>query len=136
MDLDFKTVQIIELGSAMRLEKPILIGRFEVYIWNIEHAKKHSMGPTFILHKHTMDQAARNYVVPTTEIFMIVHSHEIREACEPKERCDFETSKYECDSMNHSKVSIPWSWPSLVQYTNKPHVKADDLYSLGLAIWH
>jgi hypothetical protein len=71
LDLDFKTIQFIELGSAMRLEKPILIGRFEVYIWNTEHAKKHCMGPIFILHKHTMNQAARNNVVPTTEIFMI-----------------------------------------------------------------
>ncbi|KAG0628717.1 hypothetical protein M758_1G047500 [Ceratodon purpureus] len=49
--------------------------------------------------------------------------------------CDFETSEYECDCVSHSEMSIPWSRPSLVRNPDRPRVKADDLYSLGLAIW-
>lgn len=48
---------------------------------------------------------------------------------------DFETSEYECDCVSHSELSIPWSRPSVAHNPDKPRVKADDLYSLGLAIW-
>jgi serine/threonine protein kinase len=49
--------------------------------------------------------------------------------------CDFGTSEYESDCVSHSEISIPWSRPSLVRNPDRPRVKADDLYSLGLAIW-
>ncbi|XP_073396291.1 uncharacterized protein [Physcomitrium patens] len=49
--------------------------------------------------------------------------------------CDFGTSEYKCDSVSHSEMSIPWSRPSLLRNPDRPRVKADDLYSLGLTIW-
>lgn len=49
--------------------------------------------------------------------------------------CGFGTSEYECDCLSHSEISISWSRPSSVRNPDRLRVKADNLYSLGLAIW-